>query len=223
MSDEILIKLAGVSVFQEDTSVLQQVDLQIGRSEMVYLIGKVGSGKSSLIKTLYGDLPLKKGTGSIAGYQLKSLSSDEVPFLRRKLGIIFQDFQLLSDRNVNENLDFVLKATGWKKNRQKRIDEVLEKVDLPNKKHVMPHRLSGGEFQRVAIARSLLNNPDIILADEPTGHLDPETTEEIVNLLYKLSEAGRTVLMATHDHSLIKRFPGRVFECYAGKVNEHKK
>ncbi len=223
MKNKPLINLSKVSIYQDETPVLEKVEWEVFRSEIVYLIGKVGSGKSSLMKTLYADLPLRKGNGSIAGYQLQTLRKEDIPFLRRKLGIIFQDFQLLSDRNVNDNLDFVLRATGWKSNRQKRIGEVLDKVGLPTKKHIMPHRLSGGEFQRVAIARALLNNPDIILADEPTGNLDPETTVGIVQLLSHLAQAGRTVVMATHDHNLIKEFPGRVFECFNKKLTEHKK
>lgn len=213
MNIEELVRLEGVTIFQDDVAILENIDFSVNRSEFIYFIGKVGSGKSSLIKTLYADLPLKAGKGTIAGFELYGLKREELPFLRRKLGIVFQDFQLLNDRSVYNNLDFVLRATGWKKNREKRIDEVLDKVGLPNKKDIFPHRLSGGEFQRVAIARALLNNPDIILADEPTGNLDPETTNGIVSLLHNLAQSGRTVIMATHDHALISRFKGRVFKC----------
>lgn len=218
--DTALIALEQADICQETRCVLEQVRVEIHRSEFVYLIGKVGSGKTSLIKTLYADLPLQRGRARISGFDLATIQRHEVPLLRRKLGIIFQDFQLLSDRDVFQNLDFVLRATGWKRNRAKRIDEVLEKVGMSDKRHAMPHRLSGGEFQRVAIARALLNNPDIILADEPTGHLDPKTTDDIVSLLYNLVEAGRTVLLATHDHSLMQRYPGRVLECADGHLSE---
>lgn len=220
MENTSLIRTEGLAVFQEDHEVLTDVSIEVQRSELVYLVGKVGSGKSSLIKTLYADLPVRRGNANVAGYDLSALDTTQRPFFRRKLGMVFQDFQLLHDRTVNDNLDFVLRATGWKKNRERRIDEVLEKVGMPHKRDAMPYKLSGGEFQRVAIARALLNNPDVILADEPTGNLDPETTEGIGSLLHHLSEAGRAVLIATHDHSLIRRFEGRILRCESNTVTE---
>ena len=189
--------------------------------EFAYLIGKTGSGKSSLLKILYGDLPLQAGTGEVADIDLVNLNTSRIPALRRKLGIVFQDFQLLTDRTIEKNLDFVLRATGWKSKVEinDRIDEVLESVNMATKKHKMPHQLSGGEQQRIAIARALLNHPELILADEPTGNLDPETSIEIMMLIKRLSaEKNMAVLMATHDYSLIRRFPAKTFRCENGKV-----
>ncbi len=194
----------------------------MGKGEFIYLVGRVGSGKSSLIKTLNAQLPLKEGTGLIAGYNLSKIKKREVPYLRRKIGIVFQDFQLLTDRTVNENLEFVLKATGWKNKLEIdiRIGEVLEKVGLGLKGYKMPHQLSGGEQQRVVIGRALLNDPEIILADEPTGNLDPETSEGIVRLLTDISKTGRAVIVATHNYTLLKKFTARTMKCENGELRE---
>ncbi len=215
-----LIQFENVDVFQRETLVLKNVSLSVSNGEFVYLIGKTGSGKSSLMKTMYAELPVNEGLAFVAGYSLVELKKREVPLLRRKLGIVFQDFQLLTDRNVNENLLFVMKSTGWdnKEKMQSRCDEVLQSVGLSTKGHKMPHQLSGGEQQRVAIARALVNNPEIILADEPTGNLDPETSAGIMYLLRDISLTGRSVLMATHNYNLIKRFPSRVFRIEEGVV-----
>lgn len=217
---DTIIELRDVSIYQKNILILTKVEFTVSRGEFVYLIGKTGSGKSSLLKTLYADLPLVEGEGVIAETDLKKLKKKDIPYLRRKLGIIFQDFQLLTDRTVNDNLIFVLKATGWrnKQDMQKRIQDVLNKVGLGTKGFKMPNELSGGEQQRVAIARALLNDPDVILADEPTGNLDPETSVGIMKLLFEISKAGRAVLMATHDYSLIQRFPSRILRCEGGNV-----
>jgi cell division transport system ATP-binding protein len=217
-----IIKLEEVSVFQQNNLILSEVDLQIYPSEFVYLIGTTGSGKSSLLKTLYGDLKLERGKGYIAGYHLHDLQKKDIPFLRRKLGIVFQDFQLLFDRNVAENLFFVLNATGWTNQDEKatRAEEVLSLVGLSTKLHKMPYELSGGEQQRLSIARALLNKPEVILADEPTGNLDPKTSDDILSLLHQLSSDGNTVLMATHDYRLIEKFPAKVIRCQQGHVIE---
>ena len=220
MEQDLIIHLKDASIFQKKILVLAGVSLDIYQGEFVYLIGRTGTGKSSLLKTLYGDLKLKQGEGMIAGFELKKLREKDIPYLRRKLGIVFQDFQLLTDRTVRENLLFVLKATGWKdRNKmEERIQEVLDKVTLGTKGYKMPHELSGGEQQRVAIARALLNDPAVILADEPTGNLDPDTSYEIMNLLFEISDSGRAVLMATHNYSLIDKFPGRIIKCEQGKI-----
>lgn len=222
MSVQSIINLQKVDVFQQKHLVLSNVNLNIGKGEFVFLIGQTGSGKSSLLKIIYGDLHIGNGSGSVAGFDLKALSDKEVPFLRRKLGIVFQDFQLLSDRTVEKNLEFVLKATGWNDTSliNERIKDVLDKVGLRSKIKKMPHELSGGEQQRVVIARALLNNPEIILADEPTGNLDPETSEEIVLLLKQISQNGTAVLMATHDYHIIRTFPSRIIKCESGLVHE---
>jgi cell division transport system ATP-binding protein len=222
MSLDTIIELENTSIFQREILVLSQVNLKIEKGEFVYLIGKTGSGKSSLLQTIYADLPLQDGTAKVAGYDLGNIKNKDIPYLRRKLGIIFQDFQLLIDRSVLNNLYFVMKATGWKDNQkmQERATDVLEKVGLGTKGFKMPHQLSGGEQQRVAIARALINDPEIILADEPTGNLDPETSNGIMRLLLDISHTGRSVLMATHNYSLFKEFPSRTLKCEDGKVVE---
>ncbi len=224
MALDTIISLNNVSIFQKYNLVLANVNINIDKGEFVYLIGKTGSGKSSLLKTLYADLDLTEGSGNVAGFDLKTIKRKEIPFLRRKLGIVFQDFQLLTDRSVNDNLMFVLKATGWKDKlaMQKRIQEVLEKVNLNTKGFKMPHELSGGEQQRISIARALLNDPELILADEPTGNLDPETSEGIMNLLVEISKNGRAVLIATHDIMMFDKFPSRTIKCEMGKVIDSK-
>ena len=217
---DVIIELNNCSIWQQDHLVLSDVNLTVGKGEFVYLVGKVGSGKSSLIKTLTAQLPMKSGSAIVAGYDLSMLKKKDIPYLRRKTGIVFQDFQLLTDRSVNENLEFVLKATGWKNkiDIDKRIGEVLEKVGLSLKGYKMPHQLSGGEQQRVVIARALLNDPELILADEPTGNLDPETSDGIIKLLIEISRTGRAVGVATHNHTLLKRYVARTIKCEDGKL-----
>ncbi|WP_432712923.1 cell division ATP-binding protein FtsE [Pedobacter sp.] len=222
MAGNAVINLKNVDVYQQKHLVLSDVNLSIDKGEFVFLIGQTGSGKSSLLKIIYGELHIKTGEGEIAGFDLKKLSDREVPYLRRKLGIVFQDFQLLTDRTIEKNLEFVLKATGWNDKNliQERIKDVLDKVGLRSKIKKMPHEISGGEQQRIVIARALLNNPEIILADEPTGNLDPETSEEIVNLLKQISLNGTAVLMATHDYHIIRALPSRIIKCEGGLVHE---
>ena len=222
MSESNIISLTAVSVFQEHNMVLNNITLNINKGEFVYLVGKTGSGKSSLLRTLYADLPLMQGEINVAGFNLKEIKTKEVPFLRRKLGIVFQDFQLLTDRTVNDNLLFVLKASEWKDKAkmQERIQSVLEKVGLATKGFKMPHELSGGEQQRVAIARALLNDPEVILADEPTGNLDPETSEGIIRLLMDISKAGSSVVIATHDFIIFQKFPSRTVTFENGKISD---
>lgn len=214
MPGTAIIELNSVNVFQKKHLVLSNIGMRIEKGEMVYLVGKNGSGKSSFLKTLYGELKLQEGKATVAGHELQDLKRKKVPFLRRKIGIVFQDFQLLSDRSVNDNLKFVMRATGWKNKKEinEGIQVVLEKVGLGNKGFKMPHELSGGEQQRVAIARALLNDPEIILADEPTGNLDPETSIEIMKLLVSISQNNKAVLVATHDYELIRKFPGRILQ-----------
>ncbi len=215
-----VIDFSGVPVFQRDALILTDVSFTIEKGEFVYIIGRTGSGKSSLLKTLYAELPVKSGSAHVAGYDLRKLRSREVPYLRRKLGIVFQDFQLLTDRNVNENLLFVMKATGWKDKRkmESRMEDVLEKVGLGTKGFKMPYQLSQGEQQRVGVARALVNDPDIVLADEPTGNLDPESSRGIMNLLFDIRKSGRAVIMATHDYSLFRDFKARTLKCEKGKM-----
>ena len=222
MGIDTIISFKNASVFQKDNLVLSAVNLQIRKGEFVYLIGRVGSGKTSLIKTVNAELPLRVGEGTVVGYHLHKLKRKQIPHLRRKLGIVFQDFQLLIDRSVSENLAFVLRATGWnnKKEIEERIAEVLERVGLSHKGYKLPHQLSGGEQQRVVIARALLNNPEIILADEPTGNLDPDTSNDIMKLLLEISQSGRAVVMATHNYTLVKRFTARTLKCENGKIIE---
>ena len=217
-----VIDLSNVSIYQKHNLVLSNISLKLNKGEFKYLIGKTGSGKSSLLKTLYAELPLKQGDGAVAGYNLKEIKNAEVPFLRRKIGIVFQDFQLLVDRSINENLMFVMKATGWKDKQkmQERIQTVLDKVHLNTKGFKMPHELSGGEQQRISIARALLNEPELILADEPTGNLDPDTSYGIMNLLFEISRSGSAVLMATHDYRLFEKFPATTIKCENGKLLE---
>ena len=219
---DVIIELTNCSIWQQNHLVLSNVNLRIGKGEFLYLVGRVGSGKSSLIKTLNAQIPLKEGIGLVAGYDLSKIKKKEVPYLRRKIGIVFQDFQLLTDRSVNENLEFVLKATGWKNRTEidTRIGEVLEKVGLGLKGYKMPHQLSGGEQQRVVIGRALLNDPEIILADEPTGNLDPETSEGILRLLTDISKTGRAIVVATHNYTLLKKFGARTLKCENGELRD---
>ncbi|MES2679974.1 MAG: ATP-binding cassette domain-containing protein [Bacteroidota bacterium] len=217
-----LINFTGVTIFQEERPVVGNMSVSVETGEFVYLLGKTGSGKSSFLKTIYGDLPLNNGAASVCGFDLTNLKQRDIPFLRRKLGIVFQDFQLLSDRSVFNNLRFVMKATGWKDEAKikERIADVIKKVNLDGKENKMPHELSGGEQQRVSIARALVNDPELILADEPTGNLDPETSEEILRLLMQLSQSGRAVLLATHDMLVYNKFKSRTLTFDNGKVHE---
>ena len=221
MSNTIL-EFKDASIFQGESLVLSDVNVQINKGDFVYLIGKTGSGKSSFMKTLYADLPLKKGDGSIVDFDLKTLKEKDIPFLRRKLGVVFQDFKLLTDRTINDNLSFVLKATGWKDNSamNSRIEEVLDKVGMKTTGYKFPHELSGGEQQRIAIARALLNEPELILADEPTGNLDPQTSVEVMEVLQEINKNGNTILMATHDYALLLKYPSKTLKCDENKVFE---
>ena len=220
MALDTVIDIKNSSVFQQGNLVLANVNINIQKGEFVYLVGKTGSGKSSLLKILYGELPLEKGEIDIAGFSLKNIKRKQIPFLRRKLGIIFQDFQLLTDRSVKDNLIFVMKATGWKDKKlmEDRITDVLDKVGIGTKGNKMPYELSGGEQQRVAIARALINDPEVILADEPTGNLDAETSQEIIKLLFDISKGGRAILMASHDVNIMDKFPSRTIKCENGVV-----
>ncbi|MCX6306532.1 MAG: ATP-binding cassette domain-containing protein [Bacteroidetes bacterium] len=220
MPGDRIIELDKLSVYHHENLILANVTLLIGKGEFVYLIGKTGSGKSSLLKTIYAELPVQAGSALVTGFDLVHLRRKDIPFLRRKLGIVFQDFQLLMDRSVNENILFVMRATGWndKREMQKRLLEVLAKVNLGNKGAKMPHQLSGGEQQRVAIARALINDPEVILADEPTGNLDPESSEGIISLLMDISKTGRAVVMATHNYTFFDKYPARTLLCENGRV-----
>ncbi len=221
---EKIIDLQNVNIYQGGNLILQDVNITINRGEFVYLVGKTGTGKSSLLKTLYGDLPLKEGEGNVVGFNLKEMDWKKVPFLRRNLGVVFQEFQLLTDRNVNENLKFVLKATGWKDEKlmDEKISDVLDKVGLKSKGFKMPFEMSGGEQQRVDIARALLNSPKLILADEPTGNLDPETSDEIMQLLFHICrDYGTSIIMATHDYIVINKYPARTLRTERGRVEDN--
>lgn len=220
MSLDTIISFRDVPVYQKDNLVLSDVSFKLEKGEFLYIIGKTGTGKSSLMKTIYAELPAVSGTAEVAGYNLRTIKRKDVPFLRRKLGIVFQDFQLLTDRTVFDNLLFVMKATGWKDKRkiEERIQDVLEKTDLGNKGFKMPHELSGGEQQRLGIARALINDPEVVLADEPTGNLDPESSHGIMELLFEISRSGRAVIMATHDYSLFQFFKARTLVCENGKL-----
>jgi len=217
-----VLSLKGVNIFQEHTAVLTDVNLEVNHGEFLYIIGKTGSGKSSLMKTLYADLKLKEGEGHFVEYDLAKLRERDIPYLRRKIGIVFQDFKLLPDRTVHENLLFVLKATGWNEKREMdvKIGEVLDKVGMKHSSGKMPHQLSGGEQQRIAVARALLNDPEVILADEPTGNLDPQTSVEVMNLLREINQNGKTIIMATHDYALIMKFPAKTLKCDNGTLFE---
>ncbi len=221
MSQPVL-SLKDVTIYQENKVILSQVNLEVNHGEFLYIIGKTGTGKSSFMKTLYGDLPLTEGEGHIVEYDLATLQEKDIPYLRRKIGIVFQDFKLLPDRNVNDNMLFVLKATGWvdMTEMQNKIDEVLDKVGMKGFANKMPHQLSGGEQQRVAIARALLNDPELILADEPTGNLDPQTSAEVLDVLKNINANGKTIIMATHDYALLMKFPSKTLKCEEGAIFE---
>ena len=221
MSNPVLA-LKDVTIYQENKVILSQINLEVNHGEFLYIIGKTGTGKSSFMKTLYGDLPLTEGEGHIVEYDLATLQEKDIPYLRRKIGIVFQDFKLLPDRNVNDNMLFVLKATGWTDaaEMQNKIDEVLDKVGMKGFATQMPHQLSGGEQQRVAIARALLNDPELILADEPTGNLDPQTSAEVLEVLKNINANGKTIIMATHDYALLMKFPSKTLKCEDGAIFE---
>jgi len=215
MSEGVLLQYTGVQLNREENIILRDVDLKVNRGDFLYIIGKVGSGKSTLLKSMYAEIPIEKGDARVFDYRLQDLKRKEIPYLRRKIGIVFQDFQLLIDRTVEKNLEFVLRATGWKEKGaiSNRINEVLVQVGMQNKTYKMPHELSGGEQQRIVIARALLNSPLLILADEPTGNLDPETGSQIVDLLQQISATGTAVIMSTHNYSIVQTFPGRIMKC----------
>ena len=220
--DKAIILLEGVNLHQEERLIFENINLSIRPGDFIYLVGETGSGKSSLVKSLYAEIKVSTGNISVAEYNLNSIQKNEIPSLRRNLGVVFQDFQLLSDRSLNDNLEFVLKATGWNKKKEisKRIEEVLKSVHLEKFNNKMPHELSGGEKQRAAIARALLNKPKVILADEPTGSLDPKKSEKIIELLKEINEKGTTILIATHDYEIIKKFNSRIIKCSEKKLHE---
>ena len=222
MSQDPVLSLKDASIYQRENLILSNVSVTIQKGEFVYLIGKTGSGKSSFMKTLYGDLPLDEGDGHIVGFDLPTMKEKDIPFLRRKLGVVFQDFKLLNDRTVKDNLLFVLNATGWKDKAEMdtKIDEVLDKVDMKTKSFKYPYQLSGGEQQRVAIARALLNDPELILADEPTGNLDPQTSVEVMEVLQEINKNGNTILMATHDYALLLKYPSKTLKCDENQIFE---
>jgi len=217
-----LLNLQNIHIYQDKHLILKDVSLQVNAGDLIYLIGKTGTGKSSFLKALYADLPISEGEAQIVGFDLKQIKDKDIPFLRRKLGIVFQDFKLLPDRTVGKNLEFVLKATGWKDESEihSKIDEVLQKVGMHNQAHKLPHQLSGGEQQRVAIARALLNDPDLILADEPTGNLDPQTSVEVMEVLRNINKHGKAILMATHDYALILKYPSKTLKIDESTVFE---
>jgi cell division transport system ATP-binding protein len=219
---QAVLSLKNATIYQEDKVILSNVNLDVNRGEFLYIIGKTGSGKSSLMKTLYADLPLTEGEGHVVDFSLDTLKEDDIPFLRRKIGIVFQDFKLLPDRSIKDNMLFVLKATGWidANEMDRKIDEVLDKVGMKAYAGKMPHQISGGEQQRVAIARALLNDPELILADEPTGNLDPQTSTEVLEVLRKINENGKTIIMATHDYALLMKFPAKTLKCEDTKIFE---
>lgn len=221
MSQPVL-SLKDVTIYQDNNAVLTDINLEVNHGEFIYIIGKTGSGKSSFMKTLYADLKLKHGKGSFVDYNLSTLKDKDIPYLRRKIGIVFQDFKLLPDRNVYDNLLFVLRATGWSEKQEMdvKINEVLDKVGMKNSSHKMPHQISGGEQQRIAIARALLNDPEVILADEPTGNLDPQTSVEVMQLLKEINQNSKTIIMATHDYALLMKFPSKTLKCESGTLFE---
>lgn len=222
MASNKILSLQNASIFQRESLILSDVSVSIDKGEFVYLIGKTGTGKSSFMKTLYGDLPLQKGEGHIVGYDLPTLKEKDIPFLRRKLGVVFQDFKLLNDRTVSDNLHFVLTATGWtdKEEMKERAEKVLDKVGMKTKAFKYPYQLSGGEQQRIAIARALLNDPELILADEPTGNLDPQTSVEVMQVLQEINKNGNTILMATHDYALLLKYPSKTLKCDENQIFE---
>ncbi|MCD0473294.1 ATP-binding cassette domain-containing protein [Flavobacterium sp. LS1R47] len=219
---QTVLSLKDVAIYQEGKNILSHVNLEVKHGEFIYIIGKTGSGKSSFMKTLYGDLPLTEGEGHIVDFDLATLKENDIPYLRRKIGIVFQDFKLLPDRTVQDNMLFVLKATGWvdKEGMERKIDEVLDKVGMKEFTQKMPHQLSGGEQQRVAIARALLNDPEFILADEPTGNLDPQTSSEVLEVLRSINALGKTIIMATHDYALLMKFPSKTLKCEDARIFE---
>ena len=219
---QTVVSLKNVSIYQEENVIFSNINLEVNHGEFIYIIGKTGSGKSSFMKTLYADLPLVTGEGSVVDFDLAKMKDDKIPYLRRKIGIVFQDFQLLSDRSIKDNMLFVLRATGWieAKEMDEKISEVLHKVDLKSVADKMPHQLSGGEQQRVAIARALLNDPELILADEPTGNLDPQTSVEVMEVLRKINANGKTIIMATHDYALLMKYPSKTLKCEDNKIFE---
>ncbi|MBF7090144.1 ATP-binding cassette domain-containing protein [Flavobacterium sp. ALJ2] len=219
---QTVLSLKDVAIYQEGKNILSHINLEVKHGEFIYIIGKTGSGKSSFMKTLYGDLPLTEGEGHIVDFDLATLKENDIPYLRRKIGIVFQDFKLLPDRTVQDNMLFVLKATGWvdKEGMERKIDEVLDKVGMKEFTQKMPHQLSGGEQQRVAIARALLNDPEFILADEPTGNLDPQTSSEVLEVLRNINALGKTVIMATHDYALLMKFPSKTLKCEDARIFE---